>query len=315
MLFMVKANAYGHGAVKVALGTQDIVDYFGVATIEEGKELRNAGINIPILVSLFSCNEAADFVEYDLTPSIFSYEQIYSIEKACKNLNKKADVFIKFDTGMNRLGIKDNEFLFEFLQRLKSSDYINVLGAFSHFRKPNKNQIADFNIKKAIYNNFFREGIFHIQATSSAKYSIESDMLRIGIGAYGYGVEGVTPAIKVFSKVVDSKEIKKGEYVSYGDFRSNKSQNIAVVFGGYADGIRRKGWHVVSHGKRYEVLSVACMDMIIIGTGRDRLKIGDEVCILGEGNDAEFQAKGQDAICYEILTGLDKRRINRVYLY
>lgn len=315
LLFMVKANAYGHGAVNVALGTQDLVDFFGVATVEEGIELRKADINTPILVSAFLCNEAYDVVKFGLTPAVFSFEQILSLEKACENICKDVDVFIKFDTGMNRLGIKSNNKLSEFLEYIKSCKCVEPVGAFSHFRKPNKAQLLDFYAKKNIYNEYFSNGIFHIQATSTAKLPIDGDMIRIGIGGYGYCADRVTPAMKVYSKVIAVKRVEKGEYVSYGDFKIRRSQNIAVIFGGYADGIRRKGWKVFCRGKRYEVLSVACMDMIIIGTGSDELKIGEEVCILGEGNDAECQADFQNTICYEILTGLDKKRVNKVYLY
>lgn len=314
LLFMVKADAYGHGAKEVALGTEDIVDYFGVATVEEGIELRKCGIVKPILVSVFFCEEAENVVSFDLTPAVFSFEQIVSLEKACALCRKDVSVFVKFDTGMNRLGIKDNEDLGLLLERLKGSKRIKTVGGFSHFRKPNVAQIADYAVKKEIYRSILGEGIFHIQATSTIDLPIESDMIRVGIGGYGYLADRVTPALKVYSKVITTKFVKRGEYVSYGDFKIKKSGNVAVVFGGYADGIRRKGWKVFCRGKAFDVLSVACMDMMIIYTGKIVLKVGEEVCLLGDGIDAEYQARRQGEICYEILTGLDKRRTKRVYL-
>lgn len=311
LLFMVKANAYGHGIVEVARATEDIVDYFGVATVNEGLKLRKSGIKKPILVSIFFCDDAMYYPAFDLTAAVFKKEHLSALSSEAKRVGVRAKAFVKSDTGMNRLGVKSDG-LEKFLSVAKNSTGVDFLGMFSHLRLSNEFQLDLFNAEKQIYKNILGDGIFHILSSKSADLPVDTDMIRVGIGGYGYA-DGAIPALSVYTKVICSKFAKKGEFVSYGSCRLKKDANLAVVFGGYYDGIKRMGQSIVIGGIRRKVLSVACMDISIVDTGEYVAKVGERACILGEGYTAEDIAKDTDTISYEVLTSLDKSRLKRVY--
>lgn len=311
LLFMVKANAYGHGIIEVAKATEDIVDYFGVATVFEGLKLRKSGITKPILVSIFFCDEAKFYPKYDLTAAVFLKEHIFALSTEAKKVGKWTNAFIKCDTGMNRLGVK-GENLEKLLGVAKNASFIEFRGMFSHLRLSNEMQLRQFETDIHLYKKNLGNGIFHILSTNSADLNIDTDMIRVGIGGYGYAA-GALPALSVYTKVICSKYAKKGEFVSYGSYILKRSTNLAVVFGGYYDGIKRMGQSIVIAGKRCKVLNVSCMDMAVVDTGEYTARAGECACILGEGYTAEDIAKDTDTISYEVLTSLDKGRLKRVY--
>ncbi len=334
VICVVKASAYGHGAVMVSRRLeQEGCKYFAVSSIEEALELRNGGIKSCILVLGYILPQnLEDAVENDIS---FACASIDFAKILCgMSFKKKAKVHIKINTGMNRTGFavchdKGADDLKEAARLLGECDNIEIEGIFSHFA----NAEDDMEFSHTQYDNFKMalmmvkdEGIepemVHIcNSAGTEKYeSMHHDAVRVGIHLYGCesSDENFVPTIDFCTRVVDVHYITKGEGVSYGlDFVAQKQTKIAVIGAGYADGLFRclsngKG-DVLVNGKVCKIVGRVCMDMTMVDVTDVEVKVGDKVVIWGREHSVERQASNAGTISYELMCALSPR-VTRVYI-
>ncbi|MDH3975459.1 MAG: alanine racemase [Deltaproteobacteria bacterium] len=344
LMAIVKADAYGHGAVPVSRALEkEGVDFLGVAILEEAVELRNGGIKAPILIlgGLMEGQEGAIF-DFDLTPVIFTLDSASRINEEALRRNKTANVHVKIDTGMGRLGINGRE-VNSFFSALKTMKGLSLEGAATHFStadcRPGSPE-ASFTLdqidkfKKALAQ---AESLgFHIKlrhaSNSAAIFNYDEaffNMVRPGIMLYGAypspdlaKVEGLRGVMSFRTGITEIREIDKGSSVSYGrTFIAERKSRIAVVPVGYADGYRRElsnRGEVLVRGKRAKIAGRVCMDMTMIDvTDIEGVNLGDTVYLFGgEGSNAisvDEVAEITGTIPYEILCGISQR-VPRVYI-
>ena len=333
VICVIKANAYGHGAIPVAKRLiKEGCDFFAVSSIEEALELRHGGIDCDILVLGYILPyNIPESVENDISFACASYE---FAEILCNTkLSKKAKIHIKLNTGMNRTGFcichnSGYEDLRKAVCLIKESDNINVCGVFSHFAKAeddkafSEKQWGYFNnAVDFIKNEGIHPEILHI-CNSMGTYNYPSmhlDAIRLGIHLYGCDAdENYLPAMDFYTRIVDIHTVKDGDGVSYGlDFIADKETKVAVVGAGYADGVFRclsdgRGYFSVN-GKKCPIIGRVCMDMTMIDISDVQdAKVGDIVTIWGKDLPAEEQAKNAGTISYELLCSPTKR-VHRIY--
>jgi len=331
ILAVVKADAYGHGAREISKILENIpyVKKLCVATAEEGKELREAGIKKDILVLGGVLKEELDYFNYfNLQPVVSDIDQLHTLSGVYKG-----SIHIKFDTGMHRLGFYSEDIpeILEFIRKYN----IRLEGLMSHF--PSADTDPEFTVKqisifKKIVNIFKSKRIkldyIHIQNSAGIVYNCDfCNCVRVGISLYGEKPSENFPldiktVMSIKSKIISIKEIKKGDRVSYGGrFKAPKNMKIGIVSFGYADGLPRelsnKGYFIVKN-KKANILGSVTMDMSIIDlTGIKDIKVGDTVLIVGKNgkNEISFSsiAKMCDTIPYEIMCRISKR-VKRIIL-
>ncbi|MDB0011722.1 alanine racemase [Crocinitomicaceae bacterium] len=335
VLVMVKSNAYGGGAEEMAKFYEEIgIDYLGVAYVDEGVDLRNKGIQLPILVMNAEENGFDDCIAYELEPSIYSFEQLDEFIKALINVGKTSyPIHLKINTGMNRLGFELSE-IGKVIETIKAQPEIKIKSIFSHLADADNIESSDFT-KYQIQQ--FEQAVDQIcsqinypiekhllNSEASAEYKdYQFDMVRLGIGVYGFASHPVikkqlVPAIKWKSSISQIKKINPGESVGYSrSFIATKNMTIAIVPVGYADGYRRS----LSNGLGgvyikevfCPVVGKVCMDMIMVDITDQDCKVGDTVEIIGENQSMEDFSKKMDTIPYEVMTNFSKR-VHRIYL-
>lgn len=310
VLFMVKANAYGHGLIPVCRATQDIVDMFGVATVEEGLAIRKAGIDKPILVSICNHNEIEIAVVNDLTIAVTSCCQLETLKNVQKNFikqnsNQKIKVHFKLDTGMHRLGLEKDE-LECCLNRAKNYS-IDVEGVYSHLRCVNNLQFDEFDAMTKITQAYFPNAIRHLVSSYSLyRNDKHYDMVRVGF--FGY-----RNAMTVASEILTTRYIQAGDYFGYGNHMLDHNANIAIVFGGYADGVDRgQPSYVLIRGHKCKVVGKVCMDMFAVECNGFCPKQGEIVILQGEQLTSTIVAKERKTIDYTVLTAW-RGRMERIY--
>ena len=333
LLVLVKANAYGHGAVEFATLMEDAgADYLAVAYPVEGIELRQAGIKSPIIVLTAGTDSFEQIVNYGLEPGI---PNLCSLKELCKVLEKRGvrdfPVHIKLDTGMHRLGFVSEE-LQELETYLKDCQYVKVKSVYSHLAAADDpandaftlDQIALFqknadNLSEAIG---YRP-MYHILNSAGIERfpQYQFDMVRLGIGIYGVSAipgNALAPVASFKCKVLQVKTLAPGDgTIGYGRHGKIAPEGtvIATIPVGYADGVDRhlscgKG-HFTVNGHRVPTIGNICMDMSMLDvTGLD-VKVGDTVTIFGENPTISELAEILGTIPYEILTSVP-RRIERI---
>jgi len=335
VLAVVKADAYGHGAVPCAKAALKAgADMLAVALIEEGIELREAGIDAPILM-LGQTDSRGAFAaaEYGIIQAVFTEDVLLSLEGAATSLGVTAQAHIKLDTGMNRIGVRTAEELEQLLQVAKQCPHVHIAGAMTHFATADVpesdfggEQIEKYEKMLAVIEKYGLAVTRHAAASAAAvRYeNARYDMVRAGIMMYGYDemhVLDVKPVLRWVTKVVHVKTIQAGETVSYGRrFTAQRDTVIATIPVGYADGYKRAFTNkaqVLVHGQRVNVAGTVCMDQVMLDvTGLD-VHVDDEVVLLGAQGDEEITAQEladiAGTICYEVLTGIT-RRVPRVYV-
>lgn len=336
LLVVAKANGYGHGAVSVALTAIQAGAWgIGVAGMDEGDELRRAGVSAPILVmSATRPGQAMGLVQRDLTVTIGSYEMGEALSRAAAELGRTARVHVKVETGMNRFGIGTDEAV-RLAERLRDLPFVEVEGVSSHLAT------ADEADKAFTYMQYkaFREciarlswvPIHHISNTAGLLNMTEMrhGMVRCGLGVYGYYPSPetshelpLTPALSLRSRVAKVAELRPGEGVGYGmTWRATRPSRIAVVLAGYGDGLElalsNKGVALV-RGQRVPYIGRVMMDMLTLDvTDVPGVAVDDEVTLIGRQGDefvgADEMAEHAGTISYEILTSL-MERVPRLYL-
>jgi alanine racemase len=334
ILSMVKANAYGHGAAAVS---QTLAisgsDAFGVATLEEGIELRQAGIRTPILVVAGAYDDQVDqFLAHSLTPVVHDLTRLNHLEKAIKRRGATLGVQLKIDTGMGRLGLVAAEYE-TWIGELKKLSALKIEGVFSHFSHAEsvdgdytREQLRIFNhVIERLRAENIRPVLVHFANSAATITSPSSyfDMVRPGIMLYGvYPSPAMAsqvmlkPVLAWKTKILQLKKVPAGASISYGQtFVTKRESLIATLPIGYADGYPRllsNRGEVLVGGQRAAVAGRVCMDLTMIDvTDIRNTKQGDEVVLLGHQGDAEISADQiaawANTISYEILTSISAR--------
>jgi alanine racemase len=330
---MIKANGYGHGTFEVARTLQQQgVDYLAVAFADEGVALREAGITAPIMVLNADAESFEGMIRHRLEPEIYNFT---SLEEFTALLKRHGEVHypihLKLDTGMHRLGFLEDE-IGELSERLAAIDrWARVATIFSHLAAADdprqddftRGQIADFDgmsgtIAAALPYPVRR----HIANTTGAVRFPEAafDLVRLGIGLYGFGMEGARPVASLRTRIVHIAALAAGETVGYGRCGVLAHDSlVATIPIGYADGLNRRlsggGWSMLVDGRPAPIVGNVCMDSCMIDvTGIEGVAVGDSVTIFsaGEGNTVEDMAAALGTIPYEVMTSVSAR-VKRIY--
>lgn len=340
LLAIVKADGYGHGAVEVSkICLYKGADSLGVATCDEGMELRNAGIEVPILI-LSKTVEAQleEVIRGGLTQTVYTLEMAQELSKKAQELNKTALVHIKIDTGMSRIGFLPTEESLEEIEKIFNMDNIRVTGVFTHFSTADEadksftnTQFERFKyITDAIKSRGHNDIICHC-ANSAAILDMpqyQMDMVRSGIITYGMFPSNdvskdidLRPAMTIKSQIIHIKTLEGNIGVGYNrTYFTKKSTVVATVPIGYADGYSRslsnKGRAIIN-GKYANVIGNVCMDQLMLDVTDIDAHVGDSVVLMGRSMGAEVSAeelaKIEGTINYEVVCDVGKR-VPRVYL-
>ncbi|MCL4871862.1 MAG: alanine racemase [Anaerolineae bacterium] len=335
---VLKANGYGHGLVPVAQHLQTLgVPYLGVAFLEEGIMLRQAGIHTPILVmGGIIGNQVPHFLHYDLTLTASSLEKLTQIEQVAAQLGKRATVHLKIDTGMERIGVHYYS-AGELLHAAAASSHCEVEGIYSHFANSDNPDLSSARLQlarfKAVLAQAEQVGLRpryrHIANSGAILQLPEShlDMVRPGLLFYGvYPDETiprtitVRPALTWKSRVVYFKVVQPGHPVSYGStWQADHPVRLITVPVGYGDGYFRAmsgQAELLVRGRRYPVVGRICMDQLMVNIEWETAYNGDEVILLGEQDGQQIScnelARWANTIPYEILTNINTR-VPRIY--
>ena len=337
---VIKADAYGHGAVEVARAIDDIVDFYAVATIDEAMELRGNAFTKPILILGYvhpSMYELA--VQNDIRLPVFDYETAEEISEAAARAGKMASVHIKIDTGMSRIGFRPSAASVECVLKINNLPGIEIEGIFTHFANSD-DKTADKAMKQLdIFKAFIAEleanglniPVKHCANSAAATYLREADMdmVRLGISIYGlypsqyiHQIE-LRPALSLKSHVVMVKTIPAGTSVGYGStWTADKKSVIATIPVGYADGYFRslsnKGY-VLINGSKYPIVGRVCMDQIIVDVSdKPDVARGDEVVLIGQSGDLKITTEEiadlAGSFNYEFVCGLTRRVARKYYI-
>ena len=332
---MVKAYSYGLGGYEIAEFLQHHhIDYLGVAYADEGVDLRKNGITTPILVMNPEQGSYDIIIDYNLEPEIYSLRvlELFTTQLQLKGIQRKYPIHLKIETGMHRLGFKENE-IEELLEILKKYN-VKVASIFSHLsssdipeeREYTMYQIETFKrISEKIISGLDYRPLRHILNSSGiTNYTdYQFDMVRIGIGMIGISP---TPEIKsqlqnavTFKTVISQiSEVKKGDSIGYSrKYKAEKDTRIATIPVGYADGIPRlignKNGFVSIHKQKVPIVGNICMDMLMVDLEKLPAKDGDKVIIFNENPSLEEFSKYCKTIPYEVLTSIS-RRVKRIYI-
>lgn len=332
---VIKADGYGHGAATFAKLLKDDAEYFAVATVDEALELRQNGIETPILVLGHTFpSEQEDAIKNDVTLTVTSFDDAVNISNEAQMLNKTAIVHIALDTGMGRIGFIPDEKSAEEVKEISRLSNLCVEGVFTHFSTADE---ADFSFtelqarKFSDFRNMLCERdveIKYYHASNSGAImqhrDFHFDMARAGIILYGLypsdevetAVLDLKPVMELISHVAFVKSVNKGDSISYGrTFIAEKEMKIATVPVGYADGYPRllsnKG-RVIINGKYAPIVGRICMDQFMVDVSEiDNINVGDEVILIGSQNGksvtADEIARLTDTINYEVVCGISKR--------
>ena len=334
VLVMVKASSYGSGGVRIAKFLERIgINYLGVAYADEGVELREAGVTIPILVMNAEESGFDDCIKHNLEPAIYSTDQLELFIKLLIYQNKtNYPVHIKLETGMKRLGF-DREMLPTLLQKISAQPEIKVESIYSHLADSDNvnssfvaQQFDTFLSLSGEIEKHISYPVLHHLLNSEGVINFpqfQLDMVRLGIGIYGYTGNSkmkkkLEPVISWYSSISQIKRVKIGESIGYSRTTiAEQPMEIAVIPVGYADGLRRsmsrgKGC-VYINGQRCAIVGNVCMDMIMVDVTNMVVKPGQRVEIIGPHQSIEDLAKIYDTIPYEVLTGISKR-VHRTYV-
>ncbi|MEO8823485.1 MAG: bifunctional UDP-N-acetylmuramoyl-tripeptide:D-alanyl-D-alanine ligase/alanine racemase [Ginsengibacter sp.] len=335
IMVMVKAFGYGSGSYEIAsILEYNKVDYLAVAYADEGIELRNAGVTLPIMVMNTDVSTFNSLVNYSLEPEIFSFGLLKDFTEFLKKSEiENYPVHLKIDTGMHRLGFLEGE-MDDLLKHLPGNHWIRIKTVFSHFAASDDPEednftLSQFNIFKRCCGELEKTIAYHfdkhIDNTSgiSRHPEFQLDMVRLGIGLYGIdsnqkmqkNLRNVSTLVTTISQI---KKIKAGETVGYGrKARVRKDSIIAVVRIGYADGYSRRLGNGVGKmrikNKMVPTIGNICMDMTMLDvSGLEGVKEGDEVIVFGESLSLQSIAQWAGTIPYEIMTSISQR-VKRIY--
>lgn len=337
---MVKAFAYGAGSVEVSKALQEcgLVDYLAVAVADEGVELRQKGITLPIIIMDPEVAAMDLILENNLEPNVYSHQSLKTVIAAAEAKGlENVPIHVKIDSGMHRLGFYKEDIPW-LIERLGTTKAVQVASVFSHLAGSDEPQFDNFTLDQIHYfDDCANELIAGIpesrnNGTPIMKHILNSagierfadyqfDMCRLGIGLYGFSFVGakLRNVCTLETTILSVKTVKAGETIGYGRHTTLESDRvIAVIPIGYADGFDRRfsnyGGEVWVRGKRCPVVGNVCMDQAMIDvTGADA-RPGDIAEVFGEHMPLDELATKLNTITYEILTSVS-RRVQRIYTY
>lgn len=336
IMCMVKAMGYGSGGSEIAQTLQHLgIDYLAVAYSDEGVELRNAGISLPVMVMSPEPDSLEDIITYHLEPEIYSFRVL---EQFCKQLDKSGvaeayPIHLKIDTGMRRLGFEEHE-IEKLSKTLVKYPQVKIRSVFSHLAGTDNPKLDAFtNSQISIFGKtcFVLESklgysfIKHICNSGgiSRFKKAHYDMVRLGIGMYGVGINTaeqnkLQTAGSLKTRISQIKKVRKGQTVGYSRMgKVKKDSLIATIPIGYADGFKRPlgngNVEVFVNGKPCKTIGNICMDMCMIDVTSVRCREGDEVIIFENFKQVKRIADVTRSIPYEVLTGISSR-VKRIYI-
>lgn len=342
LMGVIKADAYGHGA-KVFAHELDRMgfDWFAVATADEGIELRRDGIEQPILVLGYSCEaQYPDMVQWEITPTIYSLDMAKAFDAAAEKAGKVANIHIKIDTGMSRIGFLPGEESLDEIEKIHGLRHLRIQGMFTHFA------CADMRDKTHVGHQIekFRQmidgvrqrgipvEIFHCSNSASIMElpSEHMNLVRAGIILYGlypsHEMEEerlpLKPVMSLYSHVVHVKEVPEGVTVGYGaTYVTRRPTRIGTIPVGYADGYPRilsNRASVLIRGRRAPIIGRVCMDQFMVDvTDMPEVSVGDVVTLIGRDGEETLSVEEISEMAgsfnYEFVCDVS-RRVPRVYI-
>ena len=334
ILLVVKADAYGHGIIPCSQAAQRAgADWLGVAIAEEGVAIRQGGVTMPVLVfGALNSDGMEAAAQHGLTVSLTDANSVRLAQRAAELAGKPVNAHIKLDTGMNRIGARNRDEVLAILAALEQSPLVRATGVFTHFANA-ETPVQEFtDVQMSRYRELLKllpGGLLtHAAATGGLLFRPDAhfDMVRLGIGLYGYPPADspvkFKPCMRVAAEITFVKTIQTGDNVSYSNtFTAEREMRVATVALGYGDGYHRtlsnKGY-VLVHGKPCRVLGRVCMDqMMVDASAVPDVRPGDEAVLLGEQDGAcigaDELASLAGTIPYDILLSWSAR-VPKFYL-
>jgi len=328
---VVKADAYGHGAVAVGRALEPLCNALAVSLVEEGMELRAAGIRAPIVVlGAYYHNHHADVLAHRLTPVVYELGELERFAAAARHRGRRADVHVKIDTGMSRLGLAAKE-VPRLMERVSALSAVRLAGLCTHFASAD---LPDAGVTRQALERFESclaaaraagfSGLVNHAANSAAAVRFPEarfDAVRPGLALYGampsphVALAGLEAALRLTTRIMAIHDIAPGDTVSYGGlWRASRPSRVATLPIGYADGYPRnvRDARALVRGHRVPVVGAVCMDMLMIDvTDVPGALEGDGVTLIGvDGGEAigvDDVARWAGTVSYEILCGISKR--------
>lgn len=340
VMAIIKADAYGHGAVELARYLDDSCAFFGVSSILEALELRQAGIQKPILILGYTPESAfPDAIRQHIRPTIFRYEDGLALSQAAQTLSMTAQFHFAVDTGMSRIGFQVTQEDADLCARIAALPCLEAEGLFSHFATADcadltraRHQAAQF----AAFDRMLKDRglvipLRHLDNSAGLmNFGCEYEMVRSGIVTYGMypsdevdpNLLDLRPALRWESRITHLKTLEPGREIGYGGtYTTTRPTRVATIPVGYADGYRRNlsgKFYVLIRGKKAPILGRICMDQMMVDvTEIPEAQQNDVVVLVGRSGEAritveEIAAQG-DSFNYEFVCGIS-RRVPRVYL-
>ncbi len=341
LLAVVKADAYGHGSVEVSKAVYDIVDFYAVALIDEGVELRHAGIDKPVMILGYTDEcDFSELLEYDIRPAMYDVNSCHTLSDIALKNGTKAKIHIKVDTGMGRIGLPCNEEGVLAIKAISEMPGIEIEGIFTHYAKADEydktpakkqleaftwmnNRLKELGIEIPIRHIANSAGIMEFNDTSY-------NMVRAGIVTYGLypsdevdkNITELRPAMELISRVIHVKDVKAGTGIGYGwTYKAEKDMKVATISAGYADGYPRAQSNigrVIINGEYAPIIGRVCMDQFMVDvTQIPEVKVKDKVILIGGCGDksisVEEVAAPAASFNYELVCNIG-RRVPRVYI-
>ncbi len=335
---VVKADAYGHGAVTIAELLSHKVDFFAVASADEAMELRRSGIKNNILVLSYThSDDYEELIQNDIRLTVYNKDRAKKINDVADYLGKTAKVHIAIDTGMTRIGFYPDEDAVNAVTEISKLKNIELEGIFSHYACADMTDKEISDKQTELFKDFIRKcsasGIdfkIHHMCNSAAisEFTEHFDMVRMGISLYGLypsdetdkSVISLKPSLTFKSHIISIKDVPEGVGISYGHtYKTDKPRRIATVSAGYADGYPRAlsgCGRVIVNGKYAPIVGRVCMDMFMIDVTDIDCTVTDEVILFGSEGTLSVSPEeiGEKSMSfnYEVICGVS-RRIPRVY--
>lgn len=340
VMAVIKADAYGHGAIALARLLESKCAFFGVSSILEAMELRRAGIRLPILVLGYTpVNAYPEAVRLGIRPAIFQWENALALSHAAQEAGVTAPFHFALDTGMSRIGFQATEEAADLCAQIAALPYLRAEGLFSHFATADCADLTRARKQAQLFAAFdamlakrgLKIPIRHLNNSAGVmNFTTHYDMVRSGIVTYGlYPSDEVyphllplQPALRWTTRVSHVKTLPPGREISYGGtYVTTRDTVVATLPVGYADGYRRSlsgKFHVLIHGQKAPILGRICMDQMMVDvTGIPGVSQGDFVTLIGSDGSAcitmEEIAAEAGSFNYEFACGIS-RRVPRSYV-
>lgn len=340
VMAIIKADAYGHGAVEIARHLDGDCAFFGVSSMLEALELRQADIQKPILILGYTPVEAfPEAIRLGIRPAIFRYEDALALSQAAQEAGMTAKFHIAVDTGMSRIGFQVTPEDADICAAIARLPGLDPEGLFSHFATADCADLTRARQQMALFDRFddmLRSRGVHIKlrhldnSAGVMNFHCKYEMVRSGIVTYGMypsdevdpGILDLKPALRWETRITHLKTLESGREIGYGGtYTTTRPTRVATIPVGYADGYRRSlsgRFYVLIHGKKAPILGRICMDQMMVDvTDIPGAALNDVVVLVGESGDLRISveeiAARQDSFNYEFVCGIS-RRVPRVYL-